>query len=233
MNDGYGSAEKDLEVQPEGPVLDVEVVEPGALVDRGVAPQAVDLGPAGQAAGHSVAGVVAAVESPNSSTKCGRSGRVRPGSCRHADVEQLGQLVQRGDAQEPADRPEAVVVGDVPFGLRLLLVAGRSERNFSSWKCTPSRPTRSWRNRTPGPPSRRTAMAQQRSSGDSTSRATAEKTTSTTRLNCQLNVRYADRRSRIRGRSPRKSPPAAPGSPRADAATRRPRSGASDTPAPE
>src|SRR3954453_1103258 len=50
-----GRPDEDLEIPPQRPVLDVEVVEARAVRDGGVAPQAVDLRPAGQPRGHPVA----------------------------------------------------------------------------------------------------------------------------------------------------------------------------------
>src|SRR5262249_49871168 len=46
-----GGAQQDLDVLPEAPALDVEVVEAGAVLDGGVSAQPVDLGEPGEADG--------------------------------------------------------------------------------------------------------------------------------------------------------------------------------------
>ncbi len=50
-DDLFDDAEDDFDVGPHGPVLDVVVVEAGSVGDVGVAAEAVDLRPAGQAGG--------------------------------------------------------------------------------------------------------------------------------------------------------------------------------------
>ena len=145
-------AQDDLDVEPERPVLDVEVVEPGSLVDRGVAAQAVDLRPAGQAAGHPVPGVRTRGRArPNSLDEVRPLGpRADQAHVAPQDVEQLGQLVQRGD-RGGAGRPARPGRRErcSSWSATRARSTGRSERNFSSWKRTPSQPTRSWRKMTP------------------------------------------------------------------------------------
>jgi hypothetical protein len=56
---GGGGLEQNHEIVPQGPVLDVLVVQPDALVDRRVAAQSVDLGQARESDRHPVPGIVA------------------------------------------------------------------------------------------------------------------------------------------------------------------------------
>src|SRR5437868_3639840 len=116
---------QDLDVGAEGPVVDVVVVEAGAVLDGGVAAEAVDLGPAGDADRDPVAEFV---------------GRGRLGELLHEvgafgagadeahvapeDVPELGQFVEGGLAEDFSGGAEAQVVGDAPAGVRLLLADG-------------------------------------------------------------------------------------------------------------
>ena len=72
------------------------------------------------------------------------------------------------------------------------------ERNFSSSKVRPPRPTRVWRKMIGEPSSRRTATAVPRSTGASSTRASAETATSRVRLTSIDPGRTAQRRSRTR-----------------------------------
>src|SRR3712207_1548857 len=60
LEDGRDGEQQDLQVEPERPVLDVVVVPLDPVRQRGLAAQAVDLGPAGDPRAHAVAVVVAA-----------------------------------------------------------------------------------------------------------------------------------------------------------------------------
>src|SRR5262249_7548160 len=108
-------AEQDLHVLPERPVLDVIVVEHQAFLDRALAPippQAVDLRPSGDPGGHAVAGPVLG-EPPAEQVHevpvlwpGPDQGHVAP-----KDVEELGQLVQAGAAEEPSHPGHRGLVG--------------------------------------------------------------------------------------------------------------------------
>ena len=72
---GEHRQQQDLQVERERPVADVVVVQLDAVGQRGLAAQAVDLGPAGDAGLDAVAVGVAASSAPKASTNSGRSGR--------------------------------------------------------------------------------------------------------------------------------------------------------------
>src|SRR5215475_2364474 len=104
-----------LDVEPDRPVLDVVVVEPGAVGDRGVPAQATDLCKAGQAGGYPMAVGVVAVLGRELFDEV-RPFRPRTHQCHvtDQDVPQLGKLIQGGPPQEPANRPDAWIVRHRP-----------------------------------------------------------------------------------------------------------------------
>ena len=78
-------AQEDLDVEPERPVLDVVVVEPGAVGDRGVAAQAADLGqPVRPARTRWRVAVAGELGGELARRSAGAPGGARPASCRRA-----------------------------------------------------------------------------------------------------------------------------------------------------
>src|SRR6266536_2498887 len=113
-----------LEVQPERPVLNVIVVEPGAVGDRRVTPQATDLGESGESHRRPVAHGVVRVFGGELLDEVRPLGpRPDHGHVTTEDVPELGQLVQGEAAHEPADRADPLVGRDRPVRLRFPLVA--------------------------------------------------------------------------------------------------------------
>src|SRR5918912_2127514 len=109
LEDGGHRHEQDLQVEPEGPVLDVVVVPLDPVRERGLAAQAVDLRPPGDAGLDAVAVLVAA-DAPLEQLDELRALGARPDNAHLAaqDVEELGQLVDRDPPHEPADRRATV-----------------------------------------------------------------------------------------------------------------------------
>src|SRR3954447_20079479 len=108
--------QQDLDVEPERPVLDVVVVPLGAVGERGLAAQAVNLGPAGDPGLDAVAVAVAVdvvLEQPGEVRTLGTWADQAHVALEH--VQQLRQLVERGAAQERAEA-RAAVVGLDPAG---------------------------------------------------------------------------------------------------------------------
>src|SRR3954471_250609 len=102
--------QQDLDVEPERPVLDVVVVPLDAVGERGLAAQAVNLGPAGDPGLDAVAVAVAvdvALEQPGEVRTLGTWADQAHVALEH--VQQLRQLVERGAAQEGAEARAAVV----------------------------------------------------------------------------------------------------------------------------
>src|ERR1044071_4888361 len=100
---------QDLQIQPQRPVLDVVVVPLDAIAQRGLAAEAVDLGPAGDAGLDAVAVAVAADVGLEQLDEL-RALRARAHQ-RHVaaqDVEELRQLVEGRAAQQPPDPGAAV-----------------------------------------------------------------------------------------------------------------------------
>src|SRR4051794_2343827 len=100
---------ENLEVEPETPVLDVEVVPLGAVAQRGLAAEAVHLRPAGHARLDAVAVRVAVdllLEQPDVGGALGALAHDRHLATQ--DVEELRQLVERVAAQQRADGGAAV-----------------------------------------------------------------------------------------------------------------------------
>src|SRR5262245_3955215 len=105
----------DLEVEPERPVLDVLEVELDALLERGVAPQPVDLRPAGHAGLHLVPQHVAG-DGP--AELLDEEWALRSGTddahLAAQDVHELGQLVEAEPAQDRAERHATRIVRGCP-----------------------------------------------------------------------------------------------------------------------
>src|SRR2546427_5754822 len=95
---------EDVQIEPGGPVRDVVKVVLDALAERSVAAPAVDLGPAGDAGLDAVASHVVR---NGLAELVDEEGALRPGADQaHValqDVDELGQLVQTGAAQEGTD----------------------------------------------------------------------------------------------------------------------------------
>ena len=120
-------AGQDQQVQPERPVLDVVVVEAGPVADGGVPVQPVHLGPSGQPGRHPVPAGVAGDGRGELAGEV-RPFRARPGQ-RHVPAQhagQLGQLVDVGHAEEPAE-PVAAPGGRRPAGVRVTVLAERAQ----------------------------------------------------------------------------------------------------------
>ena len=109
--------QQDLQVQPERPVLHVEVVELGPLGDRRLPPQPVHLRPAGDAGLDAVA-VVVAVDVLAEELDELRPLGARPDEAHLAlqDVQELRQLVDRRPAEKLADARPAVDPFDAARG---------------------------------------------------------------------------------------------------------------------
>src|SRR4051795_11213137 len=102
--------QQDLDVEPERPVLDVVVVPLDAVAERGLAAQAVNLGPAGDPGLDAVAVAVAVdvvLEQPGEVRTLGTWADQAHVALEH--VQQLRQRVERGAAQEGAEARAAVV----------------------------------------------------------------------------------------------------------------------------
>src|SRR5215470_9210543 len=115
----------DLEIEPEGPALDVLDVVLDALLERGVAAQAVDLGPTGDPRLHLVAEHVAGhgLAEPLDED---RPLRTRPHHAHLAaqHVDELGQLVEAEAPEEGAEPSAARVAGVGPHRARAPLGVG-------------------------------------------------------------------------------------------------------------
>src|SRR5579859_4477624 len=103
----------DPQVEAQRPVLDVVVVPLDPVGDRGLAAQAVDLGPAGDPGFDPVAVLVAGYLAHEALDELGPL-RPRPDQAHVAaeHVQQLGELVQGGVAQEAPDRGAPVLAFD-------------------------------------------------------------------------------------------------------------------------
>ncbi|MSS73735.1 MAG: glycosyltransferase family 1 protein [Candidatus Latescibacteria bacterium] len=119
-----GRQEQDLQVEPEGPSLDVFEVVAGPLGDGRIPPQAVDLRPAGDAGPHPVASGVSGDLPLELLDECRTFG---PGADQahvaHEDVVELGEFVEAGAPEPASDAGHAGVVPPGPDGavcLRIL-----------------------------------------------------------------------------------------------------------------
>src|ERR687892_1245365 len=131
--EGSDGEEEDLEVEGEGPVLDVVVVPFDAVTHRSVTAEAADLGPA-RHSGLDAMAVVVAVEARTEEVHELRPLRARPHEAHVAaqHVDQLRQLVEGGPAHEGADASAPIGtldaargdVGGQPHHVRLLPVVG-------------------------------------------------------------------------------------------------------------
>src|SRR6478609_5045813 len=111
--EGRDGAQRDDQVAPWRPVLDVAVAEPDPGLDRGVAPVAVDLRPPGDADRHPVAIAVAVDLGGELLDEVRALGPGTDDGHVAADhVEQLRQLVEVGLAKHVADLGDALVVVD-------------------------------------------------------------------------------------------------------------------------
>ena len=196
-------AQEHLDVEPQRPVLDVVVVEPRPVGDRGVPAQAADLGQPGQPGLHPVpvrrTGRTRRRTGPRSAAA---PGEARPASCHRA-----------GCSTAAAARPATCAAGTAPPGRpagrwpptrwspsRLARRPHRPE--LDDVERTPSRPTRGWRKNTPRPPSSRTARADRTSSGLSTINPISEKTMSKVRFMAHRGPLNVGRRIRMTGIAP-------------------------------
>ena len=146
---------EDLQVERRRPVLDVVVVPLDAVGERGLAAQAADLRPAGDAGLDAMAVGVARQVAPEQRRELGAL-RARADQAHLAaeHVDELRQLVQRRAAQEAPDARAAVLALDAagrragPGRHGSSAGARHIERNLSMSNTWPSRPTRRWRKRT-------------------------------------------------------------------------------------
>src|SRR3954453_13852387 len=98
-----------LEIEPQGPVLDVEVVELDPVRQRRLPAQPVHLGPAGDPRLHAVAVLVAVDAALEQLHELGPLGtRADDAHLAAQDVEELRQLVDRGASHQLADRGAAI-----------------------------------------------------------------------------------------------------------------------------
>ncbi len=104
--------EQDHDIAPQGPVLDVLVVETGTFVDGGVAPQPVDLGQSRETGRRPVPSLVARHLGPE---LLDEEGALRTwADQRHValqDVPQLGELVQPRQPEDSTDAGHRLVGG--------------------------------------------------------------------------------------------------------------------------
>src|SRR2546423_4049569 len=123
--DGPGQDDK---IAPERPVLDVVVVEEGAILDGGVSSEPVNLGPAGQASGYPMPLVVSLDRQPELVHEM-RTFRPRTDK-RHVssnDVHELRQLVQAGFPENPPNSRDARIFGHGPSHVRVVVDLEGSE----------------------------------------------------------------------------------------------------------
>src|SRR5882762_10754153 len=97
--------DQDLQVEAQAPALDVVEVALDPLLDRGVAPPSVDLGPAGDSRLHLVAEHVARHPPPEFLDEA-RALRTRPHET-HLAAKHVEELRQFVEARSPEKRPEA------------------------------------------------------------------------------------------------------------------------------
>ena len=141
---GGEGLEQDHDVTPQGPVLDVLVVEPGPLVDRRVAAQPVHLGQTRETDGHAVTVVVAGhvhLELLDEERALG------PGPDeRHVALQDVPQLREARPARSPCRMwPILVTASLAGFHSTSERALTRMDRNLRTSTMTPRSPTRCWR----------------------------------------------------------------------------------------
>src|SRR4029079_12976654 len=108
-------SDKNLDVKPDGPIFNIPEIILGALVNGGVAAQAIDLGPAGEAGLFVVAVHVARHQAAK---LLDEGGLLRAGAHQahiaQQNVYEVGELVDGIAAQDGADAGAARIVFDGP-----------------------------------------------------------------------------------------------------------------------